>query len=192
MWQNPTMIMEDISSNICPCFSIKDVCKLLLYNTSSISKSVLSDLAKHREQDCVSILTKFFTILLLILLNSDLELLQIKKLQWTVLWVPFCHYNNRVEKITVKIKDNINHQDILTNKNSDKILTNKNSDKIIVHKTKAQIELISRFPYRQASYQKLLIKYNIDNLQIRRSKKYNGKKKIKQQTLRNQKANPTT
>ena len=169
LWQNPMTIMGDISGNICPCFSIKYVCKLFFYNTSSSYKSVLSDSAKHREQDCVSILTKFFTILLLILLNSDLELLQIKKLQWTVLWVPFCHYNNRVEKITVKIKDNINHQDILTNKNSDKILTIKNSDKIIVHKTKAQIELISGFPYRQASYQKLLIKYNIDNLQIRRS-----------------------
>ena len=92
------MITEDISSNICPCFSIKDVCKLLLYNTSSSSKSVLSDLAKHREQDCVSILTIFFTILLLILAQFRSWTIANKEVTTKGLMTPILSLHSRYTK----------------------------------------------------------------------------------------------
>ena len=92
LWQNPTTITENISGNIWPCFSMKYVCNLLLYNTSSSFKSVSSDSAKHREQDCVSISTIIFTFLLLFLVQFRSWTIAIKKFQRTVDDSLLCHY----------------------------------------------------------------------------------------------------
>ena len=94
LWQNPTTITDDISGNICPCFLMNYVCNLLLYNTSSSFKSVSSDSAKHREQDCVSISTIIFTFLLLFLVQFRSWTIAIKKFQRTAYDSLFCHYNN--------------------------------------------------------------------------------------------------